>query len=360
MGFATDDAIAEVFGDSGAISGFQNSLVAWFRSVGRDYPWRRTKDPYPIFVSEAMLQQTQIATVLGRGYFTRWMEAFPSWGALAAASEEEVLKQWEGLGYYNRARNLKKTAMIVSRDFEGRFPEDMTTILSLPGVGRYTAGALMSFAFDRRAAIVDGNVSRVFSRLFARPEPVDTPAGHRIIWALAETLMPETDPALYNSALMELGQRVCGRSSPKCADCPVQSWCLAGQRGVAVEFPVKKGGRKTTIRHERVLLAVRNRRILLCPESGPHRKGLWRLPEVSSEKSADFPELCRFDYSITQYRVTLTVLLFPAGAGPIDGEYPGARWFPEDGEEEMPPIGSPYRKAIRMFSDYRDDLIVNG
>ena len=358
MDFEAGGALGRVFSDVEEISRFQNALVVWFRSVGRDYPWRRTRDPYPILVSEAMLQQTQIAAVLGRGYFTRWMAAFPTWGDLAAATEEEVLKQWEGLGYYNRARNLRKTAQIVSRDFGGRFPEDFETILSLPGVGRYTAGAVMSFAFNRRAAIVDGNVSRVFSRLFAFTEPIDVSSGHRIIWGWAEALTPEIDPGLYNSALMELGQRVCFRVSPNCLDCPVRSWCIAGRQGMAAEFPVKKGGRATTVRQERVVMAVKNHHILLCPETGPHRKGLWRLPEISSEDSADLTELFRFDYTITRFRVTLMVFQYSWSL--FDGEPEGACWFAEGREKELPPIGSPYRKAIKMFSEIRDGLTING
>ena len=350
-------AFRRVFTEAGEIARFQNALVSWFCSNGRDYPWRRTKDPYPILVSEAMLQQTQIATVLGRGYFTRWMAAFPTWGDLAAATEEEVLKQWEGLGYYNRARNLHKTALIVTREFAGCFPEDFETILSLPGIGRYTAGAVMSFAFNRRAAIVDGNVSRVFSRLFAITDPVDTPTGHRVIWGLAESLTPENDAGLYNSALMELGQRVCFRASPNCSGCPVRSWCTVGQGGVAEEFPVKKGGRVTTVRQERVVIAVKNRRILLCPETGTRRKGLWRLPEISSGDAADLIELFRFEYAITRYRVTLMVYRHSSSLSKAEPE--GARWFNQEREEEMPAIGSPYRKAMKMFSEIRDDQTIN-
>lgn len=358
MGIETAGGFEGLFSEAGGTARFQNALVDWFRSVGRDYPWRRTRDPYSIFVSEAMLQQTQVATVLGRGYFTRWMAAFPTWGDLAAATEGEVLKQWEGLGYYNRARNLRKTAQIVIRDFGGRFPEDFETILTLPGVGRYTAGAVTSFAFNRRAAIVDGNVSRVFSRLFAFAEPIDTSSGHRVMWDWAEALTPEADPGLYNSALMELGQRICLRASPNCPVCPVRSWCAAGLQGTALEFPVKKRGRAITVRQERVILAVKNHRILLCPETGPRRKGLWRLPEITFEESADLAELFRFDYTITRYRVTLMV--FQHTGSPPEREPEGACWFAAGRDEEMPAIGSPYRKAIKMFSEFRDGLPIKG
>lgn len=352
-------AAAGPFADPAELVAYQAALAAWFRSCGRDYPWRRTRDPYSILVSEAMLQQTQITTVLGRGYYTRWLEAFPGWVELAAAREEEVLKQWEGLGYYNRARNLQKAAVVVTRDHGGKLPEDLDAILALPGVGRYTAGAVMSFAFNKRAPIVDGNVSRVFSRLFACPVPVDTPAGLRLAWERADALTPGDEPRVYNSAVMELGQRICTRSSPDCAACPVASWCRARADGREADFPVKKGGKAITEHEESVILAIREGKVLLCPESGTRRKGLWRLPEVSGEDAADLEEVLRFDYAITRYRVTLKVFLSAPGtdAGKIA---PAARWFALSREAEMPPLGSPYRKALRLFAGIREDLIMNG
>lgn len=353
--------------DRAGIAIFQASLTSWFESCGRDYPWRRTCDPYAILVSEAMLQQTQIATVLGRGYYTRWLAAFPGWAELALASEEEVLKQWEGLGYYNRARNLRKAALIVTRDYGGDLPEDLDAILSLPGVGRYTAGAVMSFAFNKRAPIVDGNVSRVLSRVFACPVPVDSSEGLRLAWERADALTPDREPRVYNSAVMELGQRICSRATPDCPACPVASQCRGRQEGREKDFPVKKGGKTLTRHEERVILAIREGEVLLSPESGSRRKGLWRLPEVSEEASADLEEVLRFDYAITRYRVKLRVFLTAPGtagvvlpgAGEV-GEGGEARWFALSRESGMPPLGSPYKKALRLFSEIREDLIVNG
>jgi len=345
--------------DPADLKAFQESLTGWFASGGRDYPWRKTSDPYAILVSEAMLQQTQIATVLGRGYFTRWLAAFPNWEVLAVANEEEVLKQWEGLGYYNRARNLQKAAVVVTRDHGGELPADLDAILALPGVGRYTAGAVMSFAFNKRAAIVDGNVSRVFSRLFACAEPVDTPAGLRLAWERAEALTPLRDPRGYNSAIMELGQRICTRTSPDCPACPVKKWCRARGEGRETDFPVKKGGKTVTTLEERVVLVIREGKVLLCPESGSRRRGLWRLPEISTEASADLEEVLRFDYAITRYRVTLRAFLRSPGAS-MPEEREDSRWFALSGEAEWPPLGSPYRRALRLFSGIREDLIMNG
>jgi A/G-specific adenine glycosylase len=348
-----------IFPDPAELAAYQESLSGWFRSRGRDYPWRRTSDPYAILVSEAMLQQTRIATVLDRGYYTRWMAAFPGWRELAAAREEEVLKQWEGLGYYNRARNLQKSAVVVTRDHGGELPQSLEAILALPGVGRYTAGAVMSFAFNRRAPIVDGNVSRVFSRLFACPVPVDTTEGLRLAWARAEALTPHREPRAYNSAVMELGQRICTRTSPDCPACPVARHCRAREQGREAEFPVKKGGKKVSAHEERVILAIREGNVLLCPESGSRRRGLWRLPEISDEASADLEEVLRFGYAITRYRVTLRVFL--ASVGPPDAcGGAGSGWFALSCEAGLPPLGSPYRKAIRLFSKIREDLTPNG
>ncbi len=349
----------DAFTNTAEIALFQESLIDWFRSCGRDYPWRRTRDPYAILVSETMLQQTRIATVLERGYFTRWMAAFPGWRELASADEEKVLKQWEGLGYYNRARNLQKAAVAVVREHGGTLPPRMEPILSLPGVGRYTAGAVLSFAFNKRAPIVDGNVSRVLSRQFACDVPVDTPDGLRLAWERAEALTPSREPRVYNSAVMELGQRICTRRSPDCHACPVASSCRARQLGGVEDFPVKKIRPGVTAREEHVVLAVRRGRVLLCPESGTRRKGLWRLPEMSGEASADLEEMLRFDYAITRYRVTLRV--FPAPAGGVrESDWPEARWFRLSDEEDLPPLGSPYRKALRLFSGIRGDGIPNG
>lgn len=337
---------------SAEIASFQKALTGWFRSCGRDYPWRRTRDPYAILVSEAMLQQTRIATVVERGYFTRWIAAFPGWRELASADEEQVLKLWEGLGYYNRARNLQKAAVTVVRDHGGELPARLDAILSLPGVGRYTAGAVLSFAFNKRAAIVDGNVSRVFSRLFACEVPVDTADGLRLAWERAERLTPSRESRVYNSAVMELGQRICTRSSPDCSACPVESSCRARRQERVGDFPVKKVRKKITALEERVILAIRGGMVLLCPESGTRRKGLWRLPETSGDGSADLEEMLRFDYTITRYRVSLRV--FPAPPGGVrESDWAGARWFSLFPEEKLPPLGSPYRKALRLFSEIR-------
>ncbi len=169
------ESLPGAFDPSVEAADFARSLIDWFRREGRDYPWRRTRDPYAILVSEIMLQQTQIATVLGRGYYDRWFGTFPDVGSLAAAPEDALLKAWEGLGYYNRVRNLQRAARAVIDDHGGRFPDTVEGLLTLPGVGRYTAGAVASFAFDLPAPLVDGNVARVFSRLGDLRDPGNVP-----------------------------------------------------------------------------------------------------------------------------------------------------------------------------------------
>ncbi len=285
---------------------FRAALVAWFRREGRDYPWRRTHDPYAILVSEVMLQQTQIATVLGRGYYVRWLEQFPDVCTLAAATEQQILKAWEGLGYYSRARNLQRAAQMIVAEHGGKFPRTLEAIAALPGVGRYTAGAVLSFACNKPAPIVDGNVARVLARLFNLQEEVNTPSGQRTLWAWAEVLLYPKHPRDYNSALMELGQRICTPRQPSCDECPVRALCQSAGPG-ADALPLKKAARATLFLDEHVLWVQRDDCLLLVQESGRRRRGLWRLPVRSASETASLPLLSRTQYSITHHRVTLHV-----------------------------------------------------
>ncbi len=315
---------------------FANSLAEWFVHGGRDYPWRRTTDPYAILVSEVMLQQTQIATVLDRGYYTNWMALFPDFATLAKATEAEVLKAWEGLGYYRRARNLQKLAQTILRDHGGRFPRDMATILKLPGIGPYTAGAVASFAFDERQPLVDGNVARVLTRLLDDDTPIDSTAGIRLLWAHADTLVKAaTSARIHNSALMELGQTICKPANPSCSLCPVNAFCLTTR---ATELPVKSKSVAITEITERVLFHQDQNGVLLVQEEGSRRTGLWKLPALP-ESLSEAPAIHKSKYTITRYRVTLWVHQSPALPPLIGKIIP----FAELSSLAMP---SPYRRAL--------------
>ena len=209
--------------DRARASAFSGAVRRWFRRHGRALPWRETRDPYHVLVSESMLQQTQVSRVLD--YYERFLRRFPTLEALAAASPRRVRDSWEGLGYYARARNLHAVARVVRE-----LPSDPEALRALPGIGRYTAGAVASFAFERRTALVDTNVARVLRRAFAPRADFKTARGQRKIWALAEAVLPRTGKAAWthNQALMELGALVCTARVARCDGCPVRAWCRTG------------------------------------------------------------------------------------------------------------------------------------
>lgn len=339
--------------------GFQQALVDWFTESGRDLPWRRTTDPYAILVSEIMLQQTQVATVLERGFYDRWLERFPDVESLVAAPEAEVLKHWEGLGYYNRARNLQRAATSVVEDHGGRFPETREAILALPGVGRYTAGAVMSFAYDRPAPLVDGNVARVFARLFDLREAIETTASQKKLWRWAEALVPETSVREYNSALMELGQRACSKGAPDCLSCPVASFCATRDPD---SLPRKKATRETVFVTEHALFALRRegRELLLEQETGSRRRGLWRLPLVPEARAAALPLLHRSKYAITHHKVDLLIHgpVEEARVPELTGARPGGerfRWCVVAKDLAEVAMPSPFRKAVTEVFRAREE-----
>ncbi|GAB4268878.1 MAG: A/G-specific adenine glycosylase [Candidatus Promineifilaceae bacterium] len=212
-------------------------LLAWWDTHHADLPWRQTKDPYAIWISEIMLQQTQVATVIP--YYERWMTRFPTVADLAAASLDEVLKMWEGLGYYSRARNLHEAARVVVAKWGGVLPKTAVNLMMLKGIGRYTAGAVASIAYDEPVPVLDGNVIRVLTRLADIETDVTQSATKKRLWQLAESLVPAQRPGDYNQALMELGQTVCVPAKPVCLLCPLAADCLARQRGTLLERPVR-------------------------------------------------------------------------------------------------------------------------
>lgn len=256
---------------------FTRALLCWFRTNARNLPWRRTRDPYRIWISEIMLQQTRVEAVLP--YYRRFLRAFPTVRRLAGAREDAVLKLWEGLGYYSRARNLHAAAKVIIAEHKGRFPRSYEAIRRLPGIGRYTAGAIASIAFGQRTAVVDGNVKRVLARLCAIEDPVDEAIVVERMWDLAEALVPARHPGDWNQALMELGARICTPRRPQCVTCPVRLVCLARKEGLVDALP-RRRPRKPVPHHDVVAGVIeRNGRVLIGrrPAKGL-LGGLWEFP----------------------------------------------------------------------------------
>ena len=304
-------------------SPLQEALLHWFAENGRDLPWRSTYLPYHIWISEIMLQQTQMERVIV--YFKRWLDRFPDIADLATAREQEVLRLWEGLGYYSRARNLLKTADLLCRRHGGALPEDHGALLRLPGIGRYTAGAIMSLAFNRDHPVVDANVERLFARLFNLAAPVKEKQTHDFIWQRAAELIPQGKARFFNQALMELGALVCLPRSPRCDGCPVRDHCEAFAQGVASERPITGKPKEIVsitmvsgiLRHEgRIFIQKR-----LADDVWPN---LWEFPGGGIEKGEtpeqalvreyreetgfaiqDLEKITTIKHSFTKYRVTL-------------------------------------------------------
>ncbi|MCM3591587.1 A/G-specific adenine glycosylase [Brevibacillus borstelensis] len=270
------------------VFGFSRDLLAWYDGQKRDLPWRINRDPYRIWVSEIMLQQTRVETV--KPYYQNFMEKFPTVEALADAPEEEVLKAWEGLGYYSRARNLQSAAREVKTRYGGVVPDKPEEIATLKGIGPYTAGAILSIAYEKPEPAVDGNVMRVFSRLLLMTDDIAKPATRIKVEHLVRQVIPEGRAGDFNQALMELGALVCVPRTPQCLTCPVFDYCLARREGVQEELPVKGKAKPprpvnlqvAVVRHgDRVLM---NRR----PEQGL-LAGMWQFPMV--ETDADTPSV---------------------------------------------------------------------
>jgi A/G-specific adenine glycosylase len=252
-------------------------LITWYRRHARELSWRGTRNPYAVWVSEIMLQQTQVATV--ERYYPRFLEAFPTIAALAAAPEDRVLRLWEGLGYYRRARQLHAAAKQIVADHGGVFPRDIEAVRALPGIGRYTAGAILSIAFDQRQPILEANTIRLLSRLLAyRGDPTSS-AGQQLLWQLAESLLPLRNCGQFNQALMELGSLICTPRDPKCDACPLQSLCPTRRNGLQNVIPAPKRQPRMEDLHEVAVIVVRRGQLLFrkCAE-GERWAGLWDFP----------------------------------------------------------------------------------
>ena len=267
-------------------------LLDWYAREGRDLPWRRTRDPYRIWLSEVILQQTRVAQ--GTEYYLRFTERFPDVASLAAAPEDEVLKLWQGLGYYSRARNLHAAARQVVERFGGRFPVALEEVRSLRGVGDYTAAAIWSAAYDAPCAVVDGNVYRVLARLFDLDAPIDSTAGKRAFAELAQLQLDTAHPGRYNQAIMDFGALRCTPSSPRCEACPLAGRCLALAAGTVAARPVKQGKTRVRDRWFNYLHVSSGDRTLLRRREGRDIwQGLYEFPLIETEGPAELPELVR-------------------------------------------------------------------
>ena len=252
-------------------------LLDWFNQTQRDLPWRKNKNPYRIWVSEMMLQQTQVKTVIP--YFKRFMKTFPTVRSLADAPIEKVLEQWSGLGYYRRAKHLHDAAKIIRDQYHCKFPQDFHQVLSLPGLGRYSAGAVLSIAFGQDLPVVDGNVMRVFARICASRLDPRSSEGRKQAWDLAEHLLHRKRAGDFNQALMELGARICTPKSPHCALCPIQSSCKACQEGQPEKYPVKKKKIVYKIHFQACpIIQRKDRFLILFDPTDRWYRDLWHLP----------------------------------------------------------------------------------
>lgn len=279
------------------MSDFANRLVAWQKEYGRhNLPWQNTTDPYAIWVSEIMLQQTQVTAVIG--YYSKFMQRFPNIVSLANATQDEVLQHWSGLGYYSRARNLHKAAQTIMQTHDGNFPQDFATIQTLSGIGRSTAAAIAAFSFNQAQTILDGNVKRVLARHFLIEGWPSHPKIEKQLWSLAEGLLPEQGMIAYTQGLMDLGATLCTRSKPKCSFCPVNQSCGAYALGRVKELPTTKPRKAIPEKQVTMLIFRRGNEVMLekRPQSGIWG-GLWSFPEIEMAEDAATIALERFGLS---------------------------------------------------------------
>jgi len=319
---------------------FRRHLLSWYRRHGRDLPWRRTCDPYAVLVSELMLHQTQVVTVVP--YYREWLLRFPDFAILARASENEVLRAWQGLGYYARAQNLHSTARIIVDRHHGRFPRAIEQMRRLPGIGKYTSHAVASFAFHRPVPIVEANTARVLARLFNFRQSIDSAVGRKILWQHAASLLPKSGASTFNSALLDLGALVCVARKPKCNLCPVKAFCRATNPAA---LPVRRPRREAKRLIENHALIVRRGQILL--EQSSHRwKGMWILPplEVDCLKESISQALPVYEsvFPFTHHRVTFAV--YRRGAPKRIA--PEQQWFGSIEDVAMP---VPHRRAAQRL-----------
>jgi A/G-specific adenine glycosylase len=359
----------------------REKLLAWYRENARDLTWRRTRDPYAIWVSEIMLQQTQVATV--ERYFSKFLAAFPTIAALGAGREQDVLRLWEGLGYYRRARQLHAAAKRIVAEHGGRFPRDFETVCTLPGIGRYTAGAILSIAFDQQLPILEANTIRLLSRLTAfRSDPASS-AGRTHLWKAAEALLDGSGNGDMNQALMEVGSLICTPREPRCDVCPLGRLCPTRRLGLQEEIPRAKVKAKVEeVREAAVIIVDRGRVLLRQCGDGERWAGLWDFPrfavgKVGSRKSeigkqlvdgalfltdvtiSDVQHFVRLRHTVTRFRITLDCYVGKRaekrgnGKRSVSGDG-DLRWV-KAAELDGFPLSTTGRKLARLWCERGDD-----
>lgn len=349
-------------------SSIGTKILAWYADNARSLPWRGRSSPYEIWISEIMLQQTQVDTVIP--YYLRWMERFPDLTSLANASEQEVLRYWEGLGYYARARNLWRAAQKVQQDYQGKLPQDLASLRKLPGIGDYTAAAIASIAFGQDVVTLDGNIRRVLARLTASRIPLRIPQSDRELLQYARTHLPMGRAGEFNQALMDLGATICTPRRPRCELCPLSADCCAFQLGLQEEIPVTKT--KNTLPHYVVTAAVIARGDKFLITQRPHRGllgGMWEFPGGKCQDGESLQaclkrEICEelnleievretfgvYRHAYTHYRVTLHAFFcsVPNGRQPQPMEGQAIRWV-ELQELSQYPMGKIDRQIARQL-----------
>lgn len=342
-------------------------LLDWYRDNARRLPWRGLSSSYGVWVSEIMLQQTRVEAVIP--YFERWMERFPTLESLAAASQQEVLAAWEGLGYYSRARNLHRAAQIVMESYGGKLPEDVHLLRKLPGIGRYSAAAIASIAFGLDEPALDGNIRRVLARVFNVELDARSPQGERVLWELAAACLPSGHAGDYNQALMDLGALICTTHSPACHICPISSHCEAYQLGIQGQRPVMASKAATPHYHVTAAVITREEQVLIArrPPYGL-LGGLWEFPGGKLQDGEDLPSCLRreimeelgakiqvgepfgvYQHGFTHFRITLHAFCCTLLNGePKPIQVDELRWVDRPGLSDYP-MGKVDRKIARKL-----------
>jgi A/G-specific adenine glycosylase len=360
--------------DAATLARFRRNLTAWYAKHARALPWRNTADPYRIWISEIMLQQTTVTAVVP--YFERFLQRFPTLADLAAAKEEDVLRLWEGLGYYGRARNIHKAARLISQERRGEFPDEVAVLRELPGIGRYTAGAIASFAFDRRAPLLEANTLRLYCRLLGYRGDPRSAAGQKVLWDFAERIVPRKQPGLFNQALMELGATVCTPENPNCAECPVRTSCTALANGWQCEVPLRAARAAPTSVTEIAVAVHRDGRYLMLKRPpGERWAGLWDFVRFAWEDGAGqsaariagavqrhagvevavAEQIAEIRHSVTRFKITLCCWAAEWTGGEIGQASREFRWVAPQRFARLP-LSVTGRKLARIVQGRRPQV----